>query len=69
VNPQEIDKVVCEWSMEFGVAMTEKAQEALVDRIAWTATKCLCKNGIRGLNCFDYHPVQIGSPSNHTPKG
>lgn len=34
MTPQEIDRIVCAWSMEFGIAMPEKALNALVDRLA-----------------------------------
>lgn len=34
MTPQETDKIVCDWSMEFGIALPEKALDALVDRLA-----------------------------------
>lgn len=30
---QEIDKIVCEWSMKYGIAMPEQAQVDLVDQL------------------------------------
>lgn len=37
MTPAQIDKIVCDWSMQYGVAMTQEAQEALVDRLAIAA--------------------------------
>lgn len=39
--PQEIDKIVCEWSMELGVSLTEKQLNELVDRLALAASPVL----------------------------
>lgn len=33
-TPEQIDKIVCEWSMAYGVAMSEQALNALVDALA-----------------------------------
>jgi hypothetical protein len=37
MTPQEIDKIVCDWSMRFGIAMPEAALNDLVDRMALAA--------------------------------
>ena len=31
--------------------------EPTLDQTDYKVAPCLCKNGIRGKNCFDYHPV------------
>jgi uncharacterized protein YpuA (DUF1002 family) len=33
MTQKEIDKVVCDWSMAFAIALTEEQLNALVDRI------------------------------------
>jgi hypothetical protein len=35
MTPQEIDKIVCDWSMRFGIAMPEAALNDLVDGWLW----------------------------------
>ncbi len=34
MSPSEIDKIVCDWSMEEGVSLTEEQLNALVDKLA-----------------------------------
>lgn len=34
MSPSEIDKIICEWSMDEGVALTEEQLNALVDKLA-----------------------------------
>lgn len=46
MTPKEIDKVVCDWSLEFGIAMPERALNALVDRLATIS-------GLPGLDPHD----------------
>lgn len=33
LTPKELDKIVCDWSMAKGVALTEDQQNSLVDRL------------------------------------
>lgn len=33
MTPSEIDKIVCEWTMDTGVSLTEQQLNELVDRI------------------------------------
>jgi len=46
-----------EGEVHFCVPCYEKIQEKLYP-IASPESKCLCKNGIRGKHCFDYHPSE-----------
>jgi hypothetical protein len=34
ITPAEIDKIVCQWSMDKGVALTEEQQISIVDRLS-----------------------------------
>jgi hypothetical protein len=34
MSPSEIDKIICEWSMENGIALTEEQLNTLVDKLA-----------------------------------
>ncbi len=34
MSPAEIDKIVCEWTMDMGVSLTEKQLNELVDRLS-----------------------------------
>lgn len=34
MSPAEIDRIVCEWSMALGVALTEEQLNELVDRLS-----------------------------------
>lgn len=34
MSPSEIDKIVCQWSMDLGVALTEEQLNELVDRLS-----------------------------------
>lgn len=40
MTPEEIDKIICDWSLEFGVAMTSQALDALVDRLSKNNLEC-----------------------------
>lgn len=37
ITPEMADKLVCDWSLEFGIALTTAQLNALCDRIAATA--------------------------------
>lgn len=37
MTPEQIDKIVCDWSMAYGVALNEKALNALVEALAFAA--------------------------------
>jgi hypothetical protein len=34
MTPEQIDKIVCDWSITFGVTLTERQLNALVDKLA-----------------------------------
>lgn len=34
ISPAEIDKIVCGWTMDMGVALTEEQLNELVDRLS-----------------------------------
>lgn len=41
MTQEQIDEIVCAWSMEFGVALTEEALNALVTRLALESSPVL----------------------------
>jgi len=34
MEPEKIDEIVCKWSMQYGISMSEAALNALVDALA-----------------------------------
>lgn len=45
ITIQEIDKLVCQWSMDSGTVLSEKAFNDLVDRIAFLFGIPIPQNG------------------------
>lgn len=45
---QEVDKIVCEWSMKYRVAMSQQALNALVEQIAFASAEPLEEEYIDG---------------------
>lgn len=50
MKPEQIDKIVCEWSMAYGIAMPEKALNTLVDTLSLAAAPKLDSKDLSAEN-------------------
>lgn len=56
MTPKQIDKIICDWSMKYGIAIPEQALDELVDKLATVSDSPPCENPNRQL------------PTQETPK-
>lgn len=50
ITIEDIDKIICDWSMEYGVAMNESAQQAIVLKLALALTPDLVASSMLNSN-------------------